>query len=584
MALFVWAAAIAGSWSVGANWKVGGTTQAAPPTASDDVLIGSGTGATNSNCTLDTTATILSINFTGYTGTFTYSSQTLNVTSTPVTFVNTMAITGNASSVLTCSVASLTFTGAGRSFPGTVNITGSGVSIVTGANTYVNFNRTGTAVQTDGLQINANFTVTGVLTFAGNSVINRLGITALVLGGPQKTITNTGATMTWSNVDISDVGLSTAFNASAITGGSGDCGGNTNITFTTGATQTWSGTSGGNWTANAWTTRVPLPQDNVVINAAFSASQTITMNGLRSGKDVDFTGVTGSPAVTTSGQALIYGSLILASGLGTITLTGALALQGRGSHSITSDGKAMAGANVLQQFTPNGTYTLTDDLNITAFGIQILSGTFTAGTKNVTASTITITTIQNAPIPVVNMGSGTWTTTSTATATVWSSGGVAAATINAQTSTIAITGVSANTRTFGGGAQTYNIVSYTTAGSTGILNVTGSNTFKTLNFSDVTNARTLRFTAGTTTTITTAFNVNGTAGKLMTIGSITAASHALSYTGVGYVSSDYLSISRSDATPASTWYAGANSTDGGNNSGWVFTIPPANTGNFFLMF
>ena len=36
-----------------------------------------------------------------------------------------------------------------------------------------------------------------------------------------------------------------------------------------------------------------------------------------------------------------------------------------------------------------------------------------------------------------------------------------------------------------------------------------------------------------------------------------------------------------------TWYAGANSTDGGNNTGWLFTIPPipgTSTGNFFFIF
>lgn len=54
---------------------------------------------------------------------------------------------------------------------------------------------------------------------------------------------------------------------------------------------------------------------------------------------------------------------------------------------------------------------------------------------------------------------------------------------------------------------------------------------------------------------------------------ITAASHALVASG-GRICSDYLSISRSDASPASTWYAGANSTDGLNNSGWVFEACP----------
>jgi len=57
----------------------------------------------------------------------------------------------------------------------------------------------------------------------------------------------------------------------------------------------------------------------------------------------------------------------------------------------------------------------------------------------------------------------------------------------------------------------------------------------------------------------------------------------------GIVSVDYLSIQDSNATGGATWYAGANSVDAGNNTGWIFTAPPgpapsAATGNFFLFF
>jgi hypothetical protein len=80
--------------------------------------------------------------------------------------------------------------------------------------------------------------------------------------------------------------------------------------------------------------------------------------------------------------------------------------------------------------------------------------------------------------------------------------------------------------------------------------------------------------------------LSGTAGNLITIDSVTAASHTLSKAS-GTVSSDYLSISRSTATGGASWYAGANSTNGGNNSGWVFTAPPApsaGNGNFLMFF
>ncbi len=83
--------------------------------------------------------------------------------------------------------------------------------------------------------------------------------------------------------------------------------------------------------------------------------------------------------------------------------------------------------------------------------------------------------------------------------------------------------------------------------------------------------------AGTTLNVTT-WSVSGSAGNLITITSNTTATHNIVKLGGGVVSADYLNIQHSVATPAGTWYAGANST---NNqavatagSGWVFTDPP----------
>ncbi len=94
-------------------------------------------------------------------------------------------------------------------------------------------------------------------------------------------------------------------------------------------------------------------------------------------------------------------------------------------------------------------------------------------------------------------------------------------------------------------------------------------------------------TGGPTTSIAAATTVNftnlivrGTAGKLMTIGSITAATHTLSKAASGVVDCDYLSVSQSIATGGATFFAGDNSTDGGSNTGWIFKKAP----NFLLMF
>jgi hypothetical protein len=138
-------------------------------------------------------------------------------------------------------------------------------------------------------------------------------------------------------------------------------------------------------------------------------------------------------------------------------------------------------------------------------------------------------------------------------------------------------------KTFIGGGSTFNCT--LNQGGAGALSITGSNTFSNItNTRKSASATSILFTAGTTSTFTD-WNASGESTRLLTIGSVTAASHTLSKAS-GTVSSDYLSISQSTATGGAGWYAGANSTDGGNNSGWVFTAPPAPSGSNsnFLMF
>jgi hypothetical protein len=49
---------------------------------------------------------------------------------------------------------------------------------------------------------------------------------------------------------------------------------------------------------------------------------------------------------------------------------------------------------------------------------------------------------------------------------------------------------------------------------------------------------------------------------------------------------DYLNIRDSASTPSTlTWYAGTHSVNTSNNTGWIFTAPPAGGANFnFFMF
>jgi len=137
------------------------------------------------------------------------------------------------------------------------------------------------------------------------------------------------------------------------------------------------------------------------------------------------------------------------------------------------------------------------------------------------------------------------------------------------------------TKGFTGGGSTYNCVLNNS--TSGQLSISGNNTFITIKNS--TQPTTFQFASGSTTTVTN-WDISGTAGNLVTIRSSTSGSaHTLSKS-TGTVSSNYLSISDSTATGGATWYAGANSVDGGNNSGWIFSGPPLgpSSGAFLLMF
>lgn len=399
------AAAGGGNWSVGGTW-VGGVA----PGTNDDVVLAS----TSGNVTLDASTAVRSLNATGYTGTLALASFTLTVNGTGniVNLTNTTTYTANT--------ATIALTGANAQFntAGTPNLNGlsvvitGGGSAIVGSGTFKDITRTGTASKTDVTTI-SNLTCTGTLTVNGNSATNRV----LVQGAssPGTTRTLTCAAVSFSNVDFRDIiGAGAAnWNLAAITGGSGNCGGNSNITFTTAAAQTWSGTSGGNWSANAWTSRVPLPQDDVVIASAFSASQTITLDMPRLGRNIDFTGTTGNPVLGTSSVNLtLYGSLSLVAGM-TATGTQSITFEGRGSHTVRTAGVTLLGAFIINSV--GGVYTLADALTVSN-GCTLSNGTFDTNGYTVTTANFTST---GTGTRVLRLGATTWNLTSTSASSVW---------------------------------------------------------------------------------------------------------------------------------------------------------------------
>ena len=321
----------------------------------------------------------------GSTRAVTFGASTVSITGT-ATWFDTIPSTG-----LTLSAASSTinFTGSANYIRstlalGTVNFTAVGQGAQTQGFTCANLSITGSAAKVTDFILIGNVTVTGTLTLAGNSAVNRLKIRATTPGVRQ---TITAATVVVSNTDLQDlVGAGAgSWNLSAATGGSGDCGNNSGITFTASTTQTHTASAGGNWSdVTKWTSRVPLPQDDVVIDV--NTTGTITADMPRLGRSVDFTGFAGTAAFSSTANT-IFGSLTLASGM-TISGTQALTLAGRGIYQLVSAGKTLTQALTLAAFS--GTYTMADALT-TAGALTLSSGVLVTGGNALGYASLTVT-------------------------------------------------------------------------------------------------------------------------------------------------------------------------------------------------
>jgi hypothetical protein len=350
-------------------------------------------------------------------------------------------------------------------------------------------------------------------------------------------------------------------------------------------TGTWDSTSTTNWSASsggAGGASVPTAADNVFFDAnsnvlatAFTVTMattprvcndftasgldgTMTLAGTSIGLTVSgsltfqATNFTRAYTGTTTFNATTTGKTVTVNG---VTFAGGVTFNGVGG--VWALGSALGGSGAIT--LTNGTL----DLNGKTLTVSLRFVTAT-GTKNLTFNGGTL--ICSFPTPTAfNNAAPTGFTTTAGTGT----------------GTISMTAAAA--KTFVGGGSTFNCT--LNQGGAGALTITGSNTFSNItNTRKSVSAASILFTAGTTNTFSD-WNASGESTRLLTIGSVTAASHTLSKAS-GTVSADFLSISQSTATGGAGWYAGANSTDGGNNSGWIFTAPPAPSGSNsnFLMF
>jgi len=518
----------------------------------------------------------------------TFGTSTVTTTAA-FTFTTTTNLTFSAgSSTINCNLTTGTLSFGGLSY-GTFNITSttaSGLSI-TGSNTFVNLSIAGYInIGVRNFSFSGNQTITGTLTIsAGTDASMRNFISSDTIGTPRTFTVGTFAAGS-ADVDFCDIIIAGA--AAPISGTRfGDCKGNSGITFPVGVNKYWNLAAGGNWGGVAsWATtsggtpainNFPLAQDTAWIESTgLNSGATITINGGNTGYNIgtiNMSGRTTNTMILATGSTppTIYGNWINGSGITSITGTGTITFAGRGTQTITSAG-APAFTQPIVINSPSGSVTLADAMNSTsANGVILTAGTFNAVNYNVSAVFFNTS---NSNVRTVAIGTGTWTLSGTPG---WNATTATNLTVTGS-GTIKLT--SASTKTFAGGGIVYANITLDQGGA-GQLNITGNNTFGNItNTYGATGAATINFAA--TSTTVSQFTAAGTAGNLLTIQGTSAASPATLITA-GAIDSNYLAVNNIKAyATASTWYAGANSTNGGT-LGWIFTAAPR-IGNFFRMF
>lgn len=442
-----------------------------------------------------------------------------------------------ASSTITYSLSTGTvwFYGGGLTY-GTLSATGltTGSMTITGNNTFSTLTLNGGTSDRGRYIFGGNQTVTGTFTANGNGLTQRSFYLSSASGTARTISAATVSTQYSDWMDITGAGAG-SWDLSAITGNSGDCGGNSGITFTTPANQYWvpsAGTSTGSESAvtrwanasggTAGTGRSPLPQDTAYFdaNSIDAAARTITQDKNRVCAHV-WTNVTNTPQWTVSATSPYYiGSQTLVAGM--TTSSGSTAtFAGRGTPSITCAGNVLF--TTLTVDNGAGNLTIADAHSMT--GLTMNNGTVTLGATLTLSGALIVNggTISGASYDITG---GTTVSNTGGTVTVKGLLNTTTHSYTGGTTTVGSSGMSGTTLTVNGGTLTLNGNSTGMTGAvtltSGTFNLnadytTSSNTFShagsatmPFNITDGT------FTAGTTIAITGAGSGGGSTGSATT--------------------------------------------------------------------
>lgn len=538
------------TWSTAANWFLatnGAGGAGRVPLPQDDVVFdASSIGAASTTISMDMPRSGKSITFAGVTNT-----PTLSIGSTSIygslTLSSGMAALSNAGTLSIAARSSVTLTSAGKTFLGAINASAPGITLtlldaltVDPASGFT-FGGVGSTLVDGGFSVSTGTFVTG-----SAGTLNLTGAWTLTGSG---NAWNMSATMTITSMP-SVIKLTNATSSTKTFIGAGKTYNNIWL----------SGAGSGAYTFTGSNTFNDFRVDTLPKNIQFTAGTTTTI--------ASWTGPAYSAAATKFAQLpAVSGSYFSTPDSAAASVTGDIDLRAYIQGNLRPT--AIAGLVSKQASAAARSYRLTLDTNGTLVlywsedGSTSLSKTSTAAVANVTTALWV-----RATLDVDNGASGNTVTFYTSTdGTSWTPLGSAVVTAGVTsiydgTQAVEVGASFIGTQQLWDGyvyrAQVYN-------GIAGSLVVDfNPNTWNSGN----------TWTSATGEVWTR--NGNALLSPEVKISSVTSATHTLTKTGGGTVDVGRRgNITYSIGSPASTFYAGANGTDGGNNTNWTFNNAPA---------
>lgn len=405
-----------GDWNSTAVWSAtdGGAPGAAFPIDGDAVFLTALSGVVTVTVNVSSAAT--SIDATGFTGTFTGSAALQLKGSCKAVAGCTWTYTGTLSETLTAGTATLT--SAGKTLAGALTMNGAGGTL-TFADAFVT---TGTCTLTAGTWNDGNVNLTmGAWVATG-------GATRVITFGNGNSWFINGSGTVWK---ATGAGLSYNTLSSGPT-----C----SIDFN------YAGVSARVIEYGAWIPHIKVSAGSgTVLFDDLGTLSSVACSGL------DFTGYSGSCTFDgTVGTSVTVrgGNLVLSASPATFANAGGVNIYPTAVHPIcyiTCNGQTLPGTACEfgheVDFYAAGSIVFLDNF---ASASAVTSLSMSANDFNFSAPSFRSSTTTTRTI---TMGSGTWTLTSTAATTVWNMSVTTGLTLNANTATIALSGVTASTRT-----------------------------------------------------------------------------------------------------------------------------------------